>query len=160
MEGIGLYIRSVSAAGILCAVLTRLLPEKSSHSGILKTVCGIVMVFAVVAPVRDISLNDLTWGLDFGQVERTAYIRDGENFSRETAAAIIKARTEAYILDKAASWSDDLSVEVGLSEDALPVPVSVRISGNLSPYGKSALSAILSQELGIEKEQQIWISTS
>ena len=160
MEVIASYIRGVCASGIFCAVLVQLLPEKSRISTIFRMLCGIVMVFAVVAPIRDLSLADIADDLSGIQSAKQDYIQLGEDLSREAVSAIIKERTEAYILDKAASLSGEITVDIGLSEDALPIPVSVTIHGNLSPYSRSALSTILVQELGIAKEQQTWICTS
>ena len=160
MGSVGIYIRSVCAAGIFCAILSRLLPGKSSWSGIYKMISGMVMVFVIAAPLRNLDISELPDGL-FGMAGSSAeYVQIGEEYSRKAVSEIIKNRTEAYILDKAASWSGDIEVDIELSGDALPVPVSVRISGTMSPYGKSALSSILTHELGIAKEQQIWICTS
>ena len=160
MERIAIYIHGVCAAGIFCAILIRLLPEKSSFGNMTKIICGITMVFAVVAPVCELSPIDLTREFTGIQAQQQDYIQLGEELSREAVSDIIKTRTEAYILDKAAYWAAELSVEIVLSEDTIPVPVSVTIRGNIPPYGKSALSTILTQELGIAKEQQTWICTS
>jgi hypothetical protein len=70
--------------------------------------------------------------------------------------ASIKARSEAYILDKAAELALSVEVEVTLSNDEIPLPVSVRVSGKASNYAKSRLQAIITQDLGINKEHQVW----
>jgi hypothetical protein len=46
---------------------------------------------------------------------------------------------------------------VYLSEDTIPVPISVEIRGSVSPYGKQQLTKLLEEELGIAKENQLWI---
>ena len=65
-------------------------------------------------------------------------------------------RTESYILEKAKALNCDLQVEVILSSDATPVPEQVRISGSISPYAKQAISTMLTEDLGIDREAQIW----
>ena len=70
---------------------------------------------------------------------------------------IIKGETEAYILDKAASLGVELEVDV-LLEDMYPMaPKTVRLSGSVSPYVRNRLQNIIAEELGISKENQIWI---
>ena len=38
----------------------------------------------------------------------------------------------------------------------IPIPIKVRLSGKASPYAKGQLQQIITEELGIEKENQIW----
>jgi hypothetical protein len=45
---------------------------------------------------------------------------------------------------------------VTLSDELPPVPVEVRLSGDISPYIKTRLQSILEDDLGISKENQIW----
>jgi hypothetical protein len=59
-------------------------------------------------------------------------------------------------LDKAQALNTALEVEVTLSDDEIPIPVKVRLSGKVSPYAKGRLQQIISEELGIERENQIW----
>jgi hypothetical protein len=51
----------------------------------------------------------------------------------------------------------DIQVEVTVSTDALPIPVGVRIIGNVSPYVRTKLQQTLAEDLGIAKENQVWI---
>ena len=69
---------------------------------------------------------------------------------------IIKTETEAYILDKAAQFDLQLDVQVALTDDVMPVPESVQLTGSVSPYVKSRLQILISNDLGIPKEQQLW----
>lgn len=76
----------------------------------------------------------------------------------EELRTIIKSRVEAYILDKAESYGAKLKVEVMLSEDQVPVPMSVRITGSISPYGKKMVTQLIREDLGIASEEQVWIA--
>ena len=71
-------------------------------------------------------------------------------------AQFIKERTQSYILDKAQSLNAVLDVEVTLSDDEIPVPVKVCITGKVSPYARGRLENLIIEDLGIEKENQIW----
>ena len=160
MEGIRGYLLSVCAAAILCGILQSMLPGKGSSAALLRLVSGILMTLVVISPLRTLRLDEVQWVWDSILAESAALVSEGERSAEESVSAIIKQRTEAYILDKAAAYGADVTVEVGLSGDAVPVPNWARISGNLSPYLKSVLSAQIAEDLGIAKEQQTWILAS
>lgn len=157
MADLGRYIVSVSAAAIFCGILKSILPSKGACGSILRLLTGIFLSFAVIRPLAQVNIGALPVLSHTYLSEAEAAALDGEVFSRDALADIIKSRTEAYILDKARLLQAELTVSVTLSGDMPPVPVSVRLSGNLSPYARSRLAEILQRELGIAKENQIWI---
>ena len=59
-------------------------------------------------------------------------------------------------LDEAKALDCDLSVEVILSDDDIPVPKQVRLAGEISPYARQTLTNFMVQQLGIEREEMIW----
>ena len=59
-------------------------------------------------------------------------------------------------MEKAKALDCDLQVEIFLSADTTPVPEQVPISGSVSPYAKQVISTMLSDDLGIDREAQIW----
>ena len=69
----------------------------------------------------------------------------------------IKQRTESYILEKARSLGTEVTVEVTLSTEEMPVPIGVTLTGSISPYAKEQLAQMMEQELGINRKEQIWI---
>ena len=74
----------------------------------------------------------------------------------EEMEKIIKAKTEAYILDKAKNIGAEISAEISLND---LVPTGITVVGNLSPYARSSLAAIITHELNIPPEAQIWKSS-
>ena len=68
----------------------------------------------------------------------------------------IKQALEAYILDEVRRLECQLTVEVILSEEELPIPQQVRLTGDISPYNRQKLSNFLSEQLGVAREEQIW----
>lgn len=80
----------------------------------------------------------------------------GCEIASEEAGRIIREELSAYILEKASALQTDLSIDVILSEDPIPTPESVKLAGTVTPYAKAKLQRILSEELGIPKERQIW----
>ena len=67
----------------------------------------------------------------------------------------IKQRVEAYISNRAETIGAEIQASVSLGEDC--VPVSVRITGKISPLNRSRLTQVIVSELGIPREQQEWI---
>ena len=151
------YLLNVCAAAILSACCKSIVGDKGAFARIAKLICGLFLAFAVIKPVADIRISDLAFVTSSIQLEAEAAVNLGEEFVRTSLGDIIKAETEAYILDKAKEFSADIQVEVTVSSDPQPVPVSVCIIGTLSPYAKTQLQRILEVDLGITKEGQIWI---
>lgn len=155
MNAIGKYLFSVAGASLISGILLGVLKD-NSHKALMKLICGIFLLLCVIRPLADVTLIPIS---PFAVPYREAAAdvsSAGKEYARAQLSARIKQETEAYILDKAAQLGAEIRVEVGLSEDPLPRPVSVQIRGNIAPYSKQKLQAILSQELGIAKENQIW----
>lgn len=69
----------------------------------------------------------------------------------------IKQETEEYILSKAASMNLHLSANVTLSDTDFPEPTAVTIFAAAPPGIRKELEQIISQDLGISKENQLWM---
>ncbi len=156
MEPIAEYLLSVTGAAIICAVVLRLLDGKGSSASVARMLTGIFMALTVIGPVTQVRLSDALELLPDLSADAQAAAREGEVSAKKALADNISAQVEAYILDKAAQLGVALAVDVELSRDAIPVPVRVWLRGNVSPYAKARLQTILCEELGIEKENQIW----
>lgn len=157
MEAIGQYIVSVAAAAILCGILKAILPGKGAASAVLGLICGLFLAFTTIRPLAQVELGDLpvlsnAYWEDAGEVSA-----EGEKIATAAMEDIIKTQTEAYILDKARSFGAELTVELTLSGGSIPTPSAVRLEGNISPYAKTCLERVLEDELGISKEDQLWI---
>lgn len=157
MDSIRAYLLSVIAAALICGIINRLLDGKGANGTVTKLITGLFMAFTLISPVLDLRFDAVT---DF----TAAYTRDadaavaaGESMTKEALHGIIKSRTEAYILDKAAALNAALTVEVTLSDDDIPTPVAARLTGSIAPYAKTRLQSILEDDLGIDKEHQTWI---
>ena len=157
MELLRSIVLSVVSASFVLAILGGLLDEKGSASALLRLIGGVFLVLTILTPLTKMDFS----GID-GYLE--SFSADGEDIAANGAACaeneyrtIIKERVEAYILDKAAAAGASLSVEVTLSDEDVPVPVWIRLSGEITPDAKGQLQQILEEELGIAKEDQIWI---
>lgn len=156
MESLRTYLIGLVAAAILTGIVTQLMGDKGTQGAMIKLISGLFLVFTVIAPISNIDLSGLRdFSADFSEAgEEAALI--GEDITRESLAAVIKQRSEAYILDKAAGLDVELEVDVTVSDDKMPVPSAVLIRGKVSPYAKARLQSIIVQNLGIDKEKQIW----
>ena len=151
------YLIRIIVVALICGILTGLLEKESSAHRITRFVCGLLMVFTVISPIMDIELQGVFTFTDTLFQSGEIVAQDGQDISEIAMRTIIKRETEAYILDKAASLGVELEVDV-LLEDTYPMaPKTVRLSGSISPYVRNRLQNIIAEELGISKENQIWI---
>lgn len=156
MDQIRQYIISVVAAAIFCGLVTTLLGKQGSIAAMGKLLAGVFLTMTVVSPWFKLELGNWEQYLDALSSDGTTVAESGKTMAAEETAAIIKARVESYILDKATEMEVDLTVEVTLSDDDPPMPQSVRLNGNVSPYAKARLSDIIAKDLGIPAEEQLW----
>ena len=157
MEGLGKYILSVIAASILFGILQSLLEKKSTSATLLKLIGGLFLTFTVIAPVSVLNLDaHIDIPLDIS-LQKNEFTTRGQEISNNQLQQIIKEQCEAYILDKALSFETELDVDVSLTHDEIPIPFAVRLQGAVSPYAKNALQNWLCDDMGITKENQLWI---
>lgn len=156
MDGIREYLLRLTAAAVLCGIVTGFLGKKGTLGAIVRLLTGIFMTLTVVSPWTQVRIGDFTDYFDDLSAQAANVSQDGERMAKDAVADIIKAEAEAYILDKANSFGAELTVEVSVDSSDLPVPCAVRINGRISPYGRTQLERIISEELGIALEDQIW----
>lgn len=156
MDAIKEYLLSVTAAAVICGLVTALAGKSDSVSGLLKLLCGLFMCATVIKPAVDVKLDDVYNFTEQLAVNSDLAVSRGEEMATEEMKRIIKDRTETYILDKANALGAEVEVEITL-EDVIPAGVTV--TGDLSPFAKSSLAATITQDLGIPPEEQIWNRT-
>lgn len=157
MEVLSNYILSVIAAALVVSMVSALSDTKSTTGNLIKLVGGVFLAMTLMQGFRYIDIERLFDKLEFYEVESESAAAFGENMSAESLKTIIKSRTESYILDKARLYRANLTVEVTLSHDRIPIPISVRLQGNVSPFAKYQLQQLIENDLAISKEDQLWI---
>lgn len=150
------YLLGVFAAALICGIVKRLMGEKGANAALTNLIAGVFMVFTLIRPLISVELSDFDNWTDGFRADAAQAVAQGESQTRKALAQFITERTQSYILDKAQSLNTALEVEVTLSDDDIPVPIKVRLNGKVSPYAKGRLEAIISEDLGIEKENQTW----
>lgn len=156
MEGIREYLVSVTAAALLCGIIRSLAGEKGGSGGLLRLICGIFLALTVIRPLKELDLSNIPILPADLMAEAQSVSAQGAEYTREASELIIKQRCEAYVLDKARELEAQIRVEIELSREGDPIPVSSRVTGELSPYAKGKLSSILKTDLGIPEEDQQW----
>lgn len=156
METIGRFVLSISAAAILVSIVQSFF-KSGGHAQLLRLVCGLFLTFTLINPITETDFRDfIDTHLDFTSQGKTS-ASYGQNLARQQLHGIIKQQCEAYILDKADACGVQLNVEVTLSQDQIPIPKVVRIQGTVPPFTKQSLQHWIQENLGISKEQQLWI---
>lgn len=156
MEALRSYILSVTAAAVLCAIVSTLVGNKGMIAAVMKLLTGVIMACVVVQPLGSAvtaELKDYMQNLD---IQTSAAVTAGSAAAEEVLSERIIQQTQAYILDKAAELDAELTVDVILKPGDIPVPSGVIISGNVSPYAKKELQDMIAGDLGISKEAQTW----
>ena len=62
-----------------------------------------------------------------------------------------------YLLKEAEEMGLDITAEVKMCETDPPTPQQVIIAGTVSPYKKQVLAKMISDDLGISRENQRWM---
>lgn len=153
MEALRQYIISVVAAALICGIITGLFPKGAARE-VMKLVCGLFLAYTVLRPMAGAELGrleDLPFSFS-NQGEAAAAL--GTQMAEESMAQFIKEETQAYILDKASKLGLTLEADVTLDEENIPVAVTLR--GQVSPYDRSRLERMLTQDLAIAKENLQW----
>ena len=156
MDGIREYLIGIVAAALVCGAVTTLVSNKTAIGLSVKFIAGLLMALVVVRPWVSISFDELFgWSEDIG-VDGMDYAHSGEIMANEAYRTSIKQQMETYILDEAKALDCALTVEVILSDDDIPVPNTVTLSGDISPYARQVITTLLTERLGIKQEDQIW----
>ena len=153
MEALRQYVISVVAAAMLCGIVVRLFPNGSGKQ-VGKLICGLFLAYTVLSPISRVdfsNLPDFSLGCMDDAKDAAAM---GENLARDSMADIIKEETEAYILDKAEAYQAQITADVSLTPDGLPE--SVTYTGAPSDEIRQLLENMVTEDLGIPKENQRW----
>ena len=156
MQDIGNYLISIVCASAICGILTSLVGSKGSATGIIRILTGIFLATTVIAPLTKLELKNMDTFWDQINIDVDSNIQAGTDMANAQRNLIIKEQLEAYILDKAETLGACINAEITISQDEIPQPLTVQISGSVSPYNKKILTEYISKELGISEDQQIW----
>ena len=157
MNGIGSYLISVLAAAMICALVNRFWEKKDSISMVIRLLAGVFLMIVVLQPILHFSISDIPMNIDYLSAEAADIIEEGQLYSKETVQNLVKTQTEEYILQEAEKRNMQITVELRFDDTDPLKPESVIITGTSTPYAKSYLAQFLVDNVGIAKENQLWI---
>lgn len=150
------YLLCVTCAAIICSFIKTIVAQNGTSATLIKILTGLFLTVSILVPWTKFRFDDMVNYVQEFSLDADAAAASGVLFAQQETESIIKKQTETYILDKAAQLGLDLQVDVTIRQDTLPVPNTVLLIGNTSPYAKEKLSQVISKDLGIPEEQQIW----
>lgn len=148
------YVWRIICGAVICAIIDVFTENKSGLRRISRILSGIYMAIIILSPITDISTEGIFERWNGIHYEGQQAAATGEAQALSAKREIIKTNIEAYILKKAAESGLQLQVAVTVSDDLIPVRVT--ISGNASPVERRRLQSIIETDLGISKENQAW----
>ena len=153
-----MYLKSILAMGVLCAVSDTLMPE-GPVKRVGKLVCGMVLLCTVLSPVVEL---DLTGANEW--LEEYFLGIDMEKMTLEEQVGsctkdIIEGKCAAYILDKAAQHGITCRVKVTCKagEEGVWLPWAVEFLEPTSESGRNILARIAEEDLGIPPQRQSFV---
>ena len=154
------WVRAIAGCALICAAAMALTP-RGKVKNVLKLVCGIVLIMAMISPFLNKDLPDMS--LDISEYRKKADEIIGQAQEKENGLSrtIIEGEMESYILDKAKSLSVQLeSVEVSVKwgDEGCWYPYEVHMTGEIPQREKNLLSSNIEAELGVPNERQYWSS--
>ena len=151
------YLLSIIIVAMLVSIATKCIPPKSTHGTVIRFMSGIFIVLTIVGPISKFKIDNYISFYDSISGSGQTQVDLGINIANTTIRQVIKEETEAYILEKAEALGAELTAEITLDSGDEPYPVSVIISGDVSPYVKKQLCAIICNDIGIPEEMQKWM---
>ena len=154
------WVRAIAGAALICAAATAITP-RGKVKGVLKLVCGIVLIIAMINPLVNHDLPTMSLDISDYRKQADEIIGSAEEKQNNLSRTIIENELEAYILDKAQSLDislDSVEVLAKWSEEGCWYPYEVKLSADITQMEQNLISNSIEAELGVEKERQYWSS--
>ena len=146
------YLIKVICAALVCT-LTESIGGDGPGKATRRLVGGMFLVLALLSPLGNMDLPALDLNALYREAE--AITAEGSAMAEQERRHVISDSCEAYIWNKAAAMELELQVQVELDDEGMPC--LVELSGPASPLERQELTAALVRELGMGKEDVIWI---
>ena len=151
------YLLAITAAAMIGALLQAVLKESALKKALM-LVFGAALTLCILSPLFHADLMAFAQYISEAQLRTDAFTSGIEVRQKDLLGRVIQEKTEAYILDKAASMGCSVQVEVEIDSSApYPYPCAVSVTGSMSAEEQSGLAAVLERELGIPAERQVFL---
>ena len=156
MAEIRQYILSVIASAIICAISIKMVGNTGFIPSVIKLLTGLFVVYTVVSPWSKIQIYDFSSYLSDLKLDGSIIAAEGKESAELAGSELIKQQVESYILEKAQSIGVALTADIIIDNSDYRSPKYVTISGSASPYNRQCIMQMISDELGIPKENLTW----
>ena len=157
MELIRAWIVSVTVSAIVIAAADALMPEGAVRQ-VGRFTGGLILLLGLLQPVVNMDYGDL-----YAMVNALPVDAVRQEAAEEALTAPMKTgiedRLAAYIVEEAAALGAVCTAEVRCTpdENGVPIPAEAVVSGRLTPDQRAALSAGLSEALGLAPDRQTFL---
>lgn len=156
MEAVRTYLLRLTA-GALCTSLAMAAVPKGAARKAAALVCSLAMLLLALGPLRAIDYDALAEAVGALELQKEQLRTGVEVQNRALIAELISARTESYILDKAASLGMTLSVSVQMdTAGKTPHACGVHYKGAATAAQRQALERYVDETFAITAERQVW----
>lgn len=152
------WVRAIAGTALICAIAFALTP-KGKVKSVLKLICGILIICAIVNPVMKKNLPNMSMDMSKYREKADEITNNASETKNSLSRTIIEDKLKAYILDKAKSYNaklDSVSVSVKWGDEECWYPYEVSISANIGQKEKGLISNAIEADLGIPKVRQYW----
>ena len=159
MNAAAQYVYSVVTASLFVSILLSIMHDKSAVSAGIRLVAGIFLIIVAIAPLVKLRLEGTVTFIEDIETDASQIVAQAQDSRNEAILDVIKRESEAYVLDKAAEFGAVLMVDVSFQIEPPYLPQQIVIAGSASPMAKRQISTVISEDLGIPEEAQIWTLT-
>lgn len=153
------WVKNLCVAAIITGIAMTLTP-KGRVRDVLRLVCGLAMVMALISPLTRLDMDGYAISLARYREEYQQYYDQTQEKSDRLVRSVIEQECATYILDKAqlvglrvtsaevtAKWGDEEKVWY-------PYEVYIEFEGDISQT--SGLADTIEADLGVPRERQYW----
>ena len=155
-DAIRTYLLSVITAAFFCSMVLAIIPKGGVRRAA-SFASALVMALVTLAPVVKLNYEDLARSIAAFRIEAQEAQTGVEVKNAELVESIIRHDCETYILDKAEGLGASVTANVltrNTGSGAYPYEVTLR--GEIPPEKRQVLSQIITNDLAIPPERQVW----
>ena len=154
------WMIGVTSAALIAAILSALTPEGTVKK-VSKLAAGMLMTVAVLRPIQEISLEDISSYKMQYEAELNDYENSVGTADEKFMNIIIADRTASYIIKRAGEMGIECSVAVTTHKDGdglYPYPYSAEVTCNneVDAEKKRQLQTLIETECAISLQRQVW----
>lgn len=160
MEWMKNWLLAVTCAAVVVA-LADVLSPKGTPKKMVRLAGGLLLLLAVLSPVRQLENADLAGLLAQYRSQYSVY-EEAAAVNSDVMKSIIEEETSAYILDKATGLGIApcvVEVSCHMDEGSFPVPEQVTVRGQGEERAWSELSRAIAADFAIGPENQTFERT-